>query len=138
MFLIKLLNTTSSVDNLLVASKERVAFVANVDFHHVRFVSRMSGKTLATSALYFDFVIVWVYFTFHNNYLVTKYLVGLLYIKISKKAIVLRKFFTKIYFMSFSRFRGAIFEQHNVWRFHKYRLRRPKDKYRPHATSDLV
>ena len=63
--LVETINTTASINNLLLAGVERVAGRANVQAQIA--ASRTGLEFVTTRALYSDFVVVWVNTFFHGQ-----------------------------------------------------------------------
>ena len=58
-------NTTACVNNLLFSCKERMAFVANVNFHFLSLICGAGCKSVSACTGNFDLMIVWVDIFFH-------------------------------------------------------------------------
>ena len=63
--LFELIDTSTGINQLLLAREERMAITANVHFHYVAFFGRAGLESSSTSASHSYFVIFGMYFSFH-------------------------------------------------------------------------
>ena len=67
--LFELIDTSTGINQLLLAREERMAVAANIYFENVAFFRRARFKSSSTSASYSYFVIFGMYISFHYFHL---------------------------------------------------------------------
>ena len=67
--LFELIDTSTGINQLLLAREERMAIAANIHFHYVAFFRRARFESSSTCASYSYFVIFGMYISFHYFHL---------------------------------------------------------------------
>ena len=71
--LFELIDTSTGINQLLLAREERMAIAANIHFHNVAFFRRARFESSSTSASYSYFVIFGMYISFHYFHLAVRF-----------------------------------------------------------------
>ena len=71
--LFELIDTSTGINQLLLAREERMAIAANIHFHYVAFFRRTRFESSSTSASYSYFVIFGMYISFHYFHLAVRF-----------------------------------------------------------------